>query len=80
MVPAIAVQRNLALSQFGQATFTSLQTLLARHCGDVSFDPTPTPLGWRSWFGALYAEDVIRVSSKLTLSIGFRDEFYNRVE
>ncbi len=68
---------NLALSQYGQATFTSLQTLLQGTVGTLLYDPAPTPLGWRSWFGAWYAEDVIRVSAKLTLSLGFRDEFTN---
>ena len=65
---------NLALSQFGQATFTGLQTFLE---GDASFlfDPTSTPLGWRSLLGAFYAEDVIRLNNKLTLSLGLRDEF-----
>ena len=66
---------NLALSQYGQATFTSLQTFLQGTVATLLYDPTPTPLGWRSWFGALYAEDVIRVTPKLTLSLGFRDEF-----
>jgi hypothetical protein len=32
-------------------------------------------MNWRSWFGAWYAEDSIRLSPRLTLSIGFRDEF-----
>jgi len=66
---------NLALSQFGQATFTSLQTLLQGTVATFLYDPTPTPLGWRSGFGALYAEDTIRVSSRLTATIGFRDEY-----
>src|SRR5579862_3012441 len=66
---------TIALSQFGQATFTSLQTFLQ---GTTSFflnDPAPTEMNWRSLFGAWYAEDVIRVTPKLTLSLGFRDEF-----
>ena len=44
--------------------------------GTASFlyNPTPTPLGWRSLFGAFYVEDVIRLSPRLTLSLGFRDE------
>jgi len=64
---------NLALSQYGQATFTSLQTFLQ---GTVSllYDPSPTPLGWRSLFAAGFAEDVIRLNRKLTLSLGFRSE------
>jgi carboxypeptidase family protein len=68
---------NLALSQYGQATFTSLQTFLAGTASTLLYDPTPTPLGWRSWFGAIYAEDVIRLTPKLTFTIGFRDEFTN---
>ena len=68
---------NLALSQYGQATFTSLQTFLAGTIGTLLYDPSPTPLGWRSWFGAWYAEDVIRLNPKLTLTLGFRDEFTN---
>jgi hypothetical protein len=66
---------NLALSQYGQATFTSLQTFLQGTASSLLYDPAPTPLGWRSWLGAWYAEDVIRVSPSFTLSVGFRDEF-----
>jgi hypothetical protein len=66
---------NLALSQYGQATFTSLQTFLQGTVATLLYDPAPTPLGWRSWFGAWYAEDAIRLSPRLTLSLGFRDEF-----
>ena len=68
---------NLALSQYGQATFTSLQTFLKGTVATLLYDPAPTPLGWRSWFGAWYAEDAIRVSSRLIVSLGFRDEFTN---
>ena len=65
---------NLALSQYGQATFTSLQTFLQGTAGSLLYDPTPTPLGWRSWLGAGYIEDVIRLKPGLTLSLGFRSE------
>jgi hypothetical protein len=68
---------NLALSQYGQATFTSLQTFLKGTAATLLYDPAPAPLGWRSWFGAWYAEDTIRVHPKFTLSLGFRDEFTN---
>jgi len=64
----------LALSQYGQDTFTSIQTFL-QGSGTLLYDPAPTPLGWRTTMGALYAEDVIRLSPKLTVSLGFRDEF-----
>ena len=66
---------ELALSQYGQATFTSLQTFLQGTVATLLYDPTPTPLGWRSWYGAWYAEDAIRVTPKLTVTLGFRDEF-----
>jgi len=66
---------TLALSQYGQATFTSLQTLLQGTAGSLLYDPAPTPLGWRSWYGAWYAEDAMRLSPRLTLTVGFRDEF-----
>jgi len=68
---------NLALSQYGQATFTSLQAFLKGTVGTLLYDPAPTPLGWRSWLGAWYFEDVIRVTPRFTLSLGFRDEFTN---
>lgn len=68
---------NIALSQYGQATFPSLATFLGGSLGAGSFliDPSSTPESWRSLFGAFYAEDVIRVNSAFTLSLGFRDEF-----
>jgi hypothetical protein len=68
---------TIALSQFGQATFASLQTFLQGTIGTFLFDPTPTELNWRSWFGALYAEDVIRWSPKLTITLGVRGETSN---
>jgi hypothetical protein len=66
---------TIALSQFGQATFTSLQTFLQGTTSSFLYDPAPTEMNWRSLFGAWYAQDVIRVTPKLTLSLGFRDEF-----
>jgi hypothetical protein len=68
---------TIALSQFGQATFASLQTFLQGTAGTFLFDPAPTEMNWRAWFGALYVEDVIRWSPKLTISLGFRDETSN---
>jgi hypothetical protein len=68
---------NIALSQYGQATFPSVATFLGGTFGTGSFliDPSSTPLSWRSLFGAFYVEDIIRLGRKLTLSLGFRDEF-----
>jgi Carboxypeptidase regulatory-like domain/TonB-dependent Receptor Plug Domain len=68
---------TIALSQYGQATFTSLQTFLQGTVATFLFDPAPMQMNWRAWLGALYAEDVIRVSPKMTVSLGFRDETSN---
>lgn len=68
---------TIALSQFGQATFASLQTFLQGTTGTFLFDPAPTQMNWRAWFGALYVEDVIRWSPRFTVSLGFRDETSN---
>jgi len=66
---------TLALSQYGQATFASLSSFLQGTTSSFLYDPAPTEMNWRSLFGALYAEDVFRLSPKLTLSLGFRGEF-----
>lgn len=65
---------NLALSQYGQATFTSLQTLLQGTVATFLYDPAPTPLGWRSLFSAYYLQDAIRIAPRLTATVGFRAE------
>ncbi len=65
---------TLALSQYGQATFTSLQTLLQGVAGTLLYTPAPTPLNWRALFGAWYGQDTIRMSPHLTATIGFRGE------
>jgi hypothetical protein len=66
---------TIALSQFGQATFASLTTFLQGTTSSFLFDPAPTEMNWRSLFGAWYAEDVIRIGRKLTVSLGYRQEF-----
>src|SRR2546428_4948635 len=66
---------TLALSQFGQATFASLQSFLQGTISTFLFDPARTEMNWRSPFAAFYAEDTIRLSPRVTLSLGFRDEF-----
>jgi len=65
----------IALSQFGQATFSSLAQFLSGTVNTFLYDPAPTAMNWRSLFGAFYAEDVIRLNPNLTVSLGFRDEF-----
>ncbi|HLY63041.1 MAG TPA: carboxypeptidase-like regulatory domain-containing protein [Terriglobia bacterium] len=65
---------KIALSQYGQATFSSLAQFLGGTVNSFLYDPAPTAMDWRSLFGAFYGEDVIHLSAKATLSLGFRDE------
>jgi hypothetical protein len=66
---------TIALSQYGQATFSSLQNFLQGAASSFLWDPSPTEMNWRSVLGAWYVEDVMRMAPRLTLSMGFRDEF-----
>jgi hypothetical protein len=65
---------NIALSQYGQASFTGLAQLESGTIGTFLYNPAPTALNWRSLFGALYAEDSLRLTQHLTLTLGFRSE------
>jgi hypothetical protein len=66
---------ELALTQYGQATFSGLQQFLEGTVGSFAYDPTPTELNWRSLLGAYYVQDVIRFTPHLTASLGLRDGF-----
>ncbi len=73
------VQANdvLVQDQYGQASFTNLQSFLQGTVSTYTYAPNYTPLGWRSLEGAFYAEDAIRVKPSLELRIGFRAESTN---
>ncbi|MFZ0640702.1 MAG: carboxypeptidase-like regulatory domain-containing protein [Candidatus Acidiferrales bacterium] len=73
------VQANdtLEQDQFGQISFSTLQSFLQGNVSTYTFAPAYTPLGWRSLEGALYAEDTIRPKPSFELELGFRDEFTN---
>ena len=66
---------DLALTQFGQATFTGLQQFLQGTISSFLYDPAPTEMNWRSLLGAWYVQDSLRLTPKFTLTLGFRDEF-----
>jgi hypothetical protein len=68
---------NLIQDQYGQASFTNLQTFLQGTVSTYTFAPSYTPLAWRSLEGAFYAEDAIQLKSNLELRLGFRGEFTN---
>ncbi len=71
------IQSNdrLALSQYGQASFASLEDFLAGNVSTFVAAPSPTSMEWRSLEGAWYAQDTMRWRPGLTVTLGFRDEF-----
>ena len=71
---------NLALSQYGQATFTSLQTFLQGTVGTLLYDPAPTPLGWRSLVWRVVRRGVIRLSPKLDAVARIPRRIHHRLE
>jgi hypothetical protein len=64
-----------ASRQLGQATFTSLTSFLQSTASSFQVVPTANELGWRSLFGAWYAEDAIKLRHNLMLRVGVRHEF-----
>ena len=68
---------DTASRQLGQASFTSLTTFLQGTVSTFQVVPNPNELGWRSFFGAWYFEDAIKVRPHLTLQAGIRHEFTN---
>jgi len=70
------IQSNdlLAQDQYGQASFSTLQSFLQGTVGTFTVVPSPTELGWRSLEGAGFVEDTIRVTPRLEVRVGFRSE------
>ena len=66
---------NSASRQLGQATFASLTTFLQGTVSSFQAVPNPTELGWRTFFGAWYFQDAIKLLPNLTLQPGIRHEF-----
>jgi len=71
------IQENddTASRQLGQAAFASLATFLEGTVTSFQIVPAPNELGWRSFFGAGYFEDAIKLRSNLTFQAGLRYEF-----
>jgi hypothetical protein len=68
---------DTASRQLGQASFTSLTTFLQGTVSTFQVVPNPNELGWRSFFGAWYFEDAIKIRPNLTVELGIRHEFTN---
>jgi hypothetical protein len=73
------VQANdsLVQDQYGQISFSNLQTFLQGNVSTYTYAPAQTPLAWRSLEAAVFAEDTIRLKPSFELRIGFRAEFTN---
>ena len=68
---------NLAQNQYGQASFTTLQSFLTGTVATFSVVPAPTELGWRSWMGAAYIEDTWKATPRFEIRAGLRFESTN---
>jgi hypothetical protein len=66
---------SLVQDQYGQASFSTLQSFLQGTVSTFTVAPQATPLNWRSLEGAGYVEDVIKPTRKLEIRLGFRAEF-----
>ena len=66
---------DTASRQLGVATFASLTTFLQGTVTTFQVVPDANELGWRSLFGAWYAQDAIKLRRNLTLQVGIRHEF-----
>ncbi|HEX4758688.1 MAG TPA: carboxypeptidase-like regulatory domain-containing protein [Terracidiphilus sp.] len=73
------IQSNdlLAQSQYGQASFSTLQSFLQGTVKTFTVVPSPTELGWRMLAGSAFVEDTIKLTPRLELRAGFRSESTN---
>jgi Carboxypeptidase regulatory-like domain len=76
-VQRIQSNDSLVQDQYGQASFTNLQTFLQGQVSTYTYAPGYTPLAWRTTEGAAFAEDAIKLKRNLELRLGFRAEFTN---
>jgi Carboxypeptidase regulatory-like domain len=76
-VQRIQSNDSLAQDQYGQISFTNLQSFLKGSVSTYTYTPSYTPLGWRTTEVAGFAEDTIKLKSNLELRVGFRAEGTN---
>ena len=73
----IQANDSLAQDQYGQISFSNLQSFLKGQVSTYTYTPTYTPLSWRTSEGALFAEDSMKIEPNLELQLGFRSESTN---
>jgi len=73
------IQSNdlLAQYQYGQASFSNLQSFLQGTVKTFTVVASPTELGWRMLTGAGFIEDTFKVNKRLEIRAGFRSESTN---
>ncbi|HEX8712435.1 MAG TPA: carboxypeptidase-like regulatory domain-containing protein, partial [Terracidiphilus sp.] len=73
------IQSNdmLAQDQYGQASFSTLQSFLQGNVKTFTVVPSPTEMGWRSLEGSGFIEDTAHVTPRLEVRAGFRSESTN---
>jgi carboxypeptidase family protein/TonB-dependent receptor-like protein len=68
---------NTASRQLGVASFSSLANFQTGTLSTFQLVPAATELGWRSFFGAWYVQDTVKLRRNLTMTLGLRHEFDN---
>jgi hypothetical protein len=76
-VQRIQSNDSLVQDQYGQISFTNLQTFLQGQVSTYTYAPNFTPLGWRTTEAAVFVEDAIKAKPNLEVRLGFRAEFTN---
>jgi hypothetical protein len=77
LVQWIQSNDSLVQDQYGQISFTNLQTFLQGKVTTYTYAPAYTPLSWRSTQGGFFVEDAIKVNPSLEVRLGFRGESTN---
>lgn len=73
----IQANDNMAASQYGQASFSSLTSFLQGNVATFTAVPSSTLMGWRSLEGAVFVQDAMKLKPNLELTLGLRGEFTN---
>ncbi|HEY1809122.1 MAG TPA: carboxypeptidase-like regulatory domain-containing protein [Acidobacteriaceae bacterium] len=67
----------LAQDQYGQASFSTLNTFLTGTVKTFTVVPSPTELGWRSLEASAFVQDTWKPTPRLEIEAGFRSESTN---
>ncbi len=76
-VQRLQANDTLVQDQYGQMSFTNLQTFLQGKVSTYTYAPGYTPLSWRSTEAAFFFQDAIKINPSLELRLGFRSESTN---